>query len=75
MKNRKLDNEAWAFILDIVKNGKGEEVVTAIKEQRKAFLDFLASDQAAEDDFAFHLWGIEAMTTAIDIWSYERGEK
>lgn len=70
----KMDHEAWAFILDIVKNGKGKDVIDSLKDERREFLRFLSSDRADESDFAFHLWGIEIMTKALEIYSHQRGE-
>lgn len=70
----KMNQEAWAFILDIVKNGKGKDVIDSLKDERKEFLNFLSSDRADESDFPFHLWGIEIMTKALEIYADQRGE-
>ena len=70
----KMDYEAWAFIMDIIKSGKGKDVIDSLKDERREFLKFLSSDRADESDFAFHLWGIEVMTEALEIYSIQRGE-
>lgn len=70
----KLDNAQMAMIFDIIKDGRGLGIIAALEKARKEFLLFLASDEAAEDDFVFHQWAIEAITSAIAIYREERGE-